>query len=171
MYGLVKGIAEELWNKLHKKASVLFLGIDGAGKTTLVEKLLKYADPTRKEKTILPTYGLNSEDISKDSTILRFWDLAGKPMFRNVWKNYINDADILVYVVNGSQMERIHESRKAFDEIYTEFKGVPLIVFLNADPSIINSFPSAHLCTHFFIDVSKIDELGKLFSHLQSLAH
>lgn len=171
MWGLVKGIAEEIWNKYHKKASVLFLGIDGAGKTTLVEKLLKYADPSRKDKAILPTYGLNSEDIAKDSTILRFWDLAGKQIFRNVWKSYLADADVLIYVVNGSQMDRIHETRKAFDEIYTEFKGTIAIVFLKADKSILGVFPSANLCTHFFIDISKNEDLATLFNHIQSLAH
>lgn len=170
MWGLVKGIVENVVSNLHKKSSVLFLGIDGAGKTTLVEKMLTFVDPSRKQKTILTTMGQNIDHCERDSVMITFRDLAGKAILRNLWHQYINDSNIMFYVVNGSQFDRVHESRKAFDEISPEFSGKIAIIFLNADKSILDVFPSAALHTRFFIDINNSKEIELLFNYIVSHA-
>ena len=170
MYGLLKGIVENVVSGMHKKVSVLFLGIDGAGKTTLVEKILTFLDPKRKPKTILTTMGLNVENASRGSVKITFRDLAGKQILRNVWHQYLNDANVMIYVVNGDQMDRIHESRKAFDDISTEFQGSIAFVFLKADNSIVNFFPTAELHTRFFINADEPKEIELLLNYIVSKA-
>ena len=170
MWGLMRGIVETVVSGLHKKVSVLFLGIDGAGKTTLVEKILTYLDPTRKPKTILTTMGLNVENVEKGSIKITFRDLAGKPILRNLWHQYINDANVMIYVVNGDQMDRIHESRKAFDEISTEFHGSIAFVFLKGDKSLIDFFPTAALHTRFFLNLDEPKEIELLYNYIASKA-
>uniref|UniRef100_F6HDE9 ADP-ribosylation factor-related protein 1 n=1 Tax=Vitis vinifera TaxID=29760 RepID=F6HDE9_VITVI len=78
MFSLFHG----LWKYLFSKAEfhVLILGIDKAGKTTLLEKLkalytnLEGLPPDR----IVPTVGLNIGRVELSNTKLVFWDLGGQ---------------------------------------------------------------------------------------------
>jgi GTPase SAR1 family protein len=170
MFGLLRGIATELREKATAKSSVLVLGIDGAGKTTVVESLMRLAVPSRKPKTIRPTTGLNTETISEGRLFIRFWDLGGSPSFRSLWRDYLADATAIVYVVNGSQADRLHETRKLFDDIAVDFHRSIAIAFVNADRGILEVFPSADRTTVFFVDLVETGELRRLYEWLRHTA-
>ena len=159
MFGLVSGIIHEIVDKTISKSSLLFLGIDGAGKTTLIEKIMQAVNPSRKPKTIRQTLGLNTDTINDGKISLRIWDLGGKPDFRNIWNHYLPDATAVVYVVNGSQDTRIHETRKLFDDITCRFSNPIAIVFLNSDKSILDIFPAAERAQIYFIDIENKDHV------------
>lgn len=170
MFGLISGIFHEIVDKTISKSSLLFLGIDGAGKTTLIEKIMQNVIPNRKPKTIRQTLGLNTDMINDGKFALRIWDLAGKPDFRGIWDHYLPDATAIVYVVNGKQEERIHETRKLFDDITCRYSQPIAIVFLNSEKTILDIFPSADRAKVYFIDIENSENIMLLYEWMKSTA-
>lgn len=172
MFGLVGGIIHEIKERSISRTYVLVLGIDGAGKSTLVEALRCFKDPERKPRTIRPTNGLQPQTIEDGKTYVTFWDISGNKEFRgSVWDDYMKDASVVLYVVNGEQSRRIHESRKIFDDISLKFSRQTAIVFLNTDTQILQIFPSASRATRtFFTDLKSSQSLEELYLWLKSTA-
>lgn len=172
MFSLVSGIISEIKDKATSKTSILVLGIDSAGKSTLVDAIMCHAIPGRNPRTIRPTNGLLPQNITDKKTVITFWDLSGKKEFRtSVWDNYLKDATAVMYVVNGEQEDRIHETRKIFDDISIRYSKPTALVFLNCDRNILNVFPSANRANIvFFLDIKNQEHMGKLYQWLKSTA-
>merc|ERR1719206_687647 len=71
--------------KLHKKSlkRVLMVGLDNAGKTTILYKL------TLDELvSTIPTVGLNIETINYRDIEFQCWDIGGQKKIRNIWPQY-----------------------------------------------------------------------------------
>lgn len=122
-----------------KQATVLMLGLDSAGKSTLLYKF-KYDDVF----LTIPTIGFNVDMIEtgKDFT-LTIWDVGGQQKMRQVWCNFLENADGLLYVVDSSDKQRLEESKKEFELILkNEFiKSVPVVVLANKQdlPGALNA--------------------------------
>lgn len=112
-----------------KQAHILLLGLDSAGKSTLLYKL-KLA----KDITTMPTIGFNVEMIELESSLLlTVWDVGGQEKMRTVWSYYCENADGLVYVVDSTDQERLEDSRKEFERILKNehIKNVPVVLLAN----------------------------------------
>jgi len=61
------------------------------------------------------------------------WDLSGESGMRKIWPNYYDDADGVVYCIDATDRERLHESKLAFDLLVNSgiLKSVPLLVVIN----------------------------------------
>ena len=59
-------------------APVILLGLDGAGKTTILYKFLKPHDIVE----TFPTVGFNREQFTHRHFTMLFWDFGGKPVVR-----------------------------------------------------------------------------------------
>lgn len=114
--------------KKEGEARLLVLGLDNAGKTTIL-KSLSDEDIT----TITPTQGFNIKSLSRDGFNLRIWDIGGQKSIRPYWRNYFDATDSLIYVIDSADRKRILESGSELDLILEEEKmnGVPLLVFAN----------------------------------------
>ena len=64
--------------------------------------------------TIMPTQGFNIKSLSQDGFKLNVWDIGGQKAIRPYWKNYYDNTDALIYVVDSSDEERIKE---CYDEL------------------------------------------------------
>jgi ADP-ribosylation factor-like protein 3 len=91
--------------KNDKEAKILVLGLDNAGKTTLL-KLLSNEDPNITE----PTQGFNVKSIVRESFKLNVWDIGGQAEIRKYWENYYDNVDGLIFVVDSSDDIRVTES-------------------------------------------------------------
>ncbi len=107
-----------------------FVGIDNAGKTTIIDVFTKH----KLTKTI-PTVGVNLEQVSFseigfDVSIL---DMGGQKNFRLLWVDYLNTVDLILYVVDSSDHERLDESMKEFQNmlVLTEANAAPILVLIN----------------------------------------
>ena len=86
MFSLLYG----LWKYLFRREEyfVLILGLDNAGKTTLLEqaktKLNKNYKGANLNK-ITATVGLNIGRIDTDGIVLNFWDLGGQTELQTLW--------------------------------------------------------------------------------------
>ncbi len=107
-----------------------FVGIDNAGKTTIIDVFTKH----KITKTI-PTVGVNLEQVtfSEIDFHLNILDMGGQKNFRLLWVDYLNTVDIVLYVIDASDHERLDESLKEFQNmlILTEANDIPILVLIN----------------------------------------
>ncbi|XP_077297217.1 ADP-ribosylation factor-like protein 3 [Arctopsyche grandis] len=111
-----------------KELRLLLLGLDNAGKTTLLKKLAS-EDVTH----ITPTAGFNIKSVMSEGFKLNVWDIGGQRKIRPYWRNYFENTDVLIYVVDCSDKRRLEETSSELTELLTDekLKGVPLLVYAN----------------------------------------
>ena len=109
---------------------VLILGLDGAGKTTLIY-LLKY----KKLITTLPTVGFNIEELEIAKKLkVRLWDVGGHFKVRQLWTHYYMTTTGIIYIVDASAKQRMQESKEEFYKIlkHPDVKeNIPVVIFVN----------------------------------------
>ncbi|KAJ3412840.1 phosphatidylcholine and lysophosphatidylcholine phospholipase [Chytridiales sp. JEL 0842] len=133
MFTLAAGLYELYYRK--EEYYVLILGLDNAGKTTLLERIkgtYTSAIPLPPEK-INPTVGLNIGRVDLGKTRINFWDLGGQRDLQRLWNKYYNDAHAVVFVIDATDMERIEEVKRILNEVIEEdaLEGLPLLLLAN----------------------------------------
>merc|ERR1712137_635364 len=98
------GILKKL-RKSEREARILMLGLDNAGKTTVLKKL-----SDEDISTIMPTQGFNIKSLVHEGFKLNVWDIGGQKTIRAYWSNYFESSDALVYVIDSSDSNRLAES-------------------------------------------------------------
>merc|ERR1712137_1045485 len=114
--------------KDEKEARILMLGLDNAGKTTIL-KALSQEDVNE----ITPTQGFNIKSLLHDGFKLNVWDIGGQKAIRPYWRNYFDQTDALVYVIDSADKKRLEEGGAELDTLLMEdqLAGVPLLVLAN----------------------------------------
>ncbi|KAJ5211023.1 hypothetical protein N7491_010839 [Penicillium cf. griseofulvum] len=111
-----------------KEMRILMLGLDNAGKTTIVKRIMK-EDVT----TVSPTLGFIIKTIDFMGYKLNIWDVGGQKTLRSYWKNYFEKTDTLVWVVDATDRLRVDDCRQELSGLLLEERltGASLLVFLN----------------------------------------
>ncbi|EGD75052.1 ARL1 protein [Salpingoeca rosetta] len=111
-----------------KEVRMLVLGLDNAGKTTILKKL---ADEDL--KNITPTQGFNIKSVQSSGFKLNMWDIGGQRQIRKYWHHYFDDTDVLIYVIDSADQKRFEETGDELAELLEEAKlqGVPVLIFAN----------------------------------------
>ncbi|CAK8694857.1 uncharacterized protein LOC143445115 [Clavelina lepadiformis] len=117
---------------------VCMLGLDAAGKTTVLQKL-KLSNVTR----TLPTIGFNVETVTPCKGLtLTIWDIGGQDKIRQLWKHYYTSTEGLIYVVDSADESRFTEAASELSAILNDqdIKRIPLVVLANKQdlPGAIN---------------------------------
>ncbi|RPA86545.1 P-loop containing nucleoside triphosphate hydrolase protein [Ascobolus immersus RN42] len=134
MYHLTKSLYLLATSK--EEYSVLLLGLDNAGKTTLLEKIkeLYLANPPRPRTTpIPPTVGQNVSTIPFPTLYLKLWDIGGQHTLRALWREYYASCHAIVFVVDSTDVPRIEEVKATLEEVVKDegTEGVPVLVLAN----------------------------------------
>mmetsp|Transcript_2380 Transcript_2380/g.2663 ORF Transcript_2380/g.2663 Transcript_2380/m.2663 type:complete len:189 (+) Transcript_2380:25-591(+) len=90
-----------------KEATILLLGLDNAGKTTLLHKL-----KSGKIRLFIPTQRAQVEKVTVGNVTFHAWDLGGHETVRNIWQDYYPEADAIVFVVDSADPSRMAEAKK-----------------------------------------------------------
>lgn len=108
---------------------VLTLGLDNAGKTTIIKHMLG-EDPSR----VLPTMGFQINTLQHNGYNVNLWDVGGQTTIRNFWSNYFDRADVIVWVIDALSLERLPESYTELREkiiLQDQLVGTHLAVLVN----------------------------------------
>ncbi|CAL1285718.1 ADP-ribosylation factor-like protein 3 [Argiope bruennichi] len=124
-----------------RELRILLLGLDNAGKTTILKKLAS-EDVTH----ITPTQGFNIKSVQSEGFKLNVWDIGGQRKIRPYWRNYFENTDVLIYVIDSADRKRFEETGVELAELLAEEKlaGVPLLVFANKQ-DLFNAAPASEL--------------------------
>jgi len=114
------------WAK--KEIRVLILGLDNAGKTTLLYRL-KIGEVV----TTIPTIGFNVESVTYKNLNFNVWDLGGQTSIRPYWRCYYANTAAVIFVVDSTDTDRMGT---ASDELAAmlneeELRDAALLVFAN----------------------------------------
>ncbi|KAK7050887.1 hypothetical protein VNI00_004999 [Paramarasmius palmivorus] len=117
-----------------KEMRILFLGLDNAGKTTILKKL-----NGEDIKSVSPTLGFNiktfmhgsSRTILEDSYLAG--DVGGQRTLRPYWRNYFEQTDALVWVVDSGDRMRMKDCKEELHSLLLEDRlaGASLLIFAN----------------------------------------
>lgn len=111
-----------------KQLELCLVGLENSGKTTLLSVLsLGHAVDT------LPTIGLNVKNMTRDGVTMKCFDLGGQTRFRSEWPKYTANADVIVFVVDAHDHERIPLAKKELHALLEDshLARKPLLVVLN----------------------------------------
>merc|ERR1712176_340889 len=111
-----------------QEARILMLGLDNAGKTTILKKMSE-----EDISHIMPAQGFNIKSLIHEGFKLNVWDIGGQKTIRPYWSNYFESSDALVYVIDSSDERRLEESGQELKELLAEDKlaSIPLLIFAN----------------------------------------
>ncbi|XP_074530281.1 ADP-ribosylation factor-like protein 9 [Halichoeres trimaculatus] len=103
---------------------VLVLGLDGAGKTSLLHCLATGS----LEQDMEPTQGFNAVSINREDLHIEFLEIGGKEELRPYWQRYMSKALLLVFVVDSSKPELFTLAKKHLHELLASDPSLPVMV-------------------------------------------
>ncbi|XP_035671605.1 ADP-ribosylation factor-like [Branchiostoma floridae] len=122
-------------------ARILMLGLDAAGKTTILYKL-----KLNETVTTIPTIGFNVEEVCPTKYVsFTVWDVGGQEKIRQLWRHYYQNSEGLIFVVDSADRARLEEAREELFGIMEspEFpRGTPIVVIANKQ-----DLPNAASCS------------------------
>lgn len=114
MYHLAKSLYLHYTSK--EEYSILLLGLDNAGKTTLLNQIKALYntttttssstenEPSTTAGNTVPTVGQNVATIDLPDMYLKIWDIGGQLSLRRLWQSYYKSAHAVVFVVDSSDI-------------------------------------------------------------------
>ncbi|KAF7192236.1 ADP-ribosylation factor-like protein 1, partial [Pseudocercospora fuligena] len=126
MGGAMSLFSKLLWSK--KEIRILILGLDNAGKTTLLYRL-KIGEVV----TTIPTIGFNVESVTYKNLNFNVWDLGGQTSIRPYWRCYYSNTAAVVFVVDSTDIERLETVKEELMSMLAEeeLRDASLLVFAN----------------------------------------
>ncbi|XP_075222026.1 ADP ribosylation factor-like 2 isoform X1 [Lycorma delicatula] len=136
-----------------KEMRILMLGLDNAGKTTILKRF-----NGEKIDTISPTLGFNIKTLEHRGYKLNVWDVGGQKSLRSYWRNYFESTDGLIWVVDSADKRRLEDCCNELHSLLKEERlaGATLLVFANKQ-DLPGAFSSE--------EIRDILELDKIKTH------
>merc|ERR1712036_177402 len=107
----------KVWARLFSKQEmrILMVGLDAAGKTTILYKL-KLGEVV----TTIPTIGFNVEKVEYENINFTVWDIGGQDKIRKLWRYYYANTQGLIFVIDSNDRDRIEDARLELMQMLNE---------------------------------------------------
>ena len=120
----------KVWDRMFSKEEkrILMVGLDAAGKTTILYKL-KLGEVV----TTIPTIGFNVESVEYKNISFTVWDVGGQDKIRPLWRHYYQNTQGIIFVVDSNDRERVGDARAELERMLgePELNDAILLVFAN----------------------------------------
>mmetsp|Transcript_37640 Transcript_37640/g.62311 ORF Transcript_37640/g.62311 Transcript_37640/m.62311 type:complete len:197 (+) Transcript_37640:82-672(+) len=113
---------------IQRKSKMLFLGLDNAGKSTLLQMLA-----LERLSSLPPTAMPHAQEIDAGPLRVTVFDCGGHAIARKVWRDYFAVADAIIFLVDAHDSKRFDEAKKELHELINcdELSHVPFLVLGN----------------------------------------
>ncbi|KAL9655016.1 hypothetical protein ABK040_008800 [Willaertia magna] len=122
----------------NKEARILLVGLDAAGKTTILYKL-----KLDENVTTIPTIGFNVETVQYKKINFTMWDVGGQDKIRPLWRHYYANTNAVIFVVDSNDRDRIGEARDELHKMLSDDQLRDCIVLLLANKQDLPNAMSA----------------------------
>ncbi|XKL62261.1 hypothetical protein PGB90_002094 [Kerria lacca] len=114
--------------KKEKEMRLLLLGLDNAGKTTILKRF-----NGEDIHSISPTLGFNIKTFDHNDYKLNVWDVGGQKSLRSYWRNYFECTDGVIWVVDSADKRRLQDCSVELHSLLLEeqLAGATLLIFAN----------------------------------------
>ncbi|GKD95387.1 ADP-ribosylation factor isoform X2 [Tanacetum coccineum] len=121
-----------------REMRILMVGLDAAGKTTILYKL-KIGEIV----TTIPTIGFNVESVECKNISFTVWDIGGQDKLRPLWRFYFQNTEGIIFAVDSNDRDRVLEARDELHKILNEdeLRDTVLLVLANKQdlPNAMNA--------------------------------
>ncbi|KAG7217168.1 hypothetical protein INR49_027709 [Caranx melampygus] len=150
------------------KRQVLVLGLDGAGKSSMLQGLTP-GEPTAKRGRCRPTRGFNFMSLNAPACQLDFLEtrIGGGEDLRRYWSDYMRRTHILVYVVDSADRSRLPLAKDELHRLLRVGPQMPVVILGNKQDKP-NAVSVSEL--HEALSLSSVTEDRKLFLLAAQLA-
>merc|ERR1712072_930158 len=136
-------LMSKVWERMvgKKEMRILMVGLDAAGKTTILYKL-KLGEVV----TTIPTIGFNVEKVEYKNINFTVWDIGGQDKIRKLWRYYYQNTQGLIFVIDSNDRDRIEDAREELAKMLgeEEMHNAALLVFANKQ-DLPNSMTAAEV--------------------------
>lgn len=111
-----------------KEHKVIIVGLDNAGKTTILYQFLM-----NEVVHTSPTIGSNVEEIVVKNTHFLMWDIGGQESLRSSWNTYYSNTEFIILVVDSTDRERLVISKEELYKMlaHEDLRKAALLIFAN----------------------------------------
>ena len=111
-----------------EKMAVVMVGLDAAGKTTILYKL-KLGDVVN----TIPTIGFNVETVQYKAVTFTVWDVGGQDKIRPLWRHYYQNANGVIFVVDSNDRDRVEDAKRELYKMLDEPDLADAVVLVYAN--------------------------------------
>lgn len=116
---------------MKKQVSILVVGLDNSGKTTIIEKLKPQKG---RVSEVVPTVGFTVGEVTKGNLSFTVFDMSGAGRYRTLWEQYYRDAMAVIYVLDCSDRLRMCVAKDELDQMLGNRdmkRRIPLLFLAN----------------------------------------
>merc|ERR1712217_437097 len=136
-------LMSKVWGRIVSKTEmrILMVGLDAAGKTTILYKL-----HLGEVVTTIPTIGFNVETVEYKNINFTVWDVGGQDRIRRLWRHYYQNTQGLIFVVDSNDRERVEVAREELMKMLNEdeMRDAVVLCFANKQ-DLPNSMTAAEV--------------------------
>lgn len=111
-----------------KEVRVLVLGLDNAGKTTITKRL-----NGQSISEVAPTLSFNIATLEHQGMRINMWDIGGQKSLRPFWRNYFEETDAIIWVVDSTALFRLDEVKEELTRVAADERMLGASVLLLAN--------------------------------------
>lgn len=135
IYETCRSLIDALWKALGffdgKEGTLVVLGLDNAGKTTMLHRLKTGGDV----RSFPPTDRPHQTEEFETTQGIKFkaWDMGGHEAVRHLWEDYVCESSAVLFLIDAVDSKRFEEAGFELDALIGEkiVQDIPVAILLN----------------------------------------